>query len=149
MKMLEKNRTGFSLVELIVVIAILALLAVAAVLAFNGVQQNARRSQLHSDASALAAALNNHNAQALPADRIVIDGALNLTDLEDAGAEIPDPGTSITTTVPARGVQAETNHFVDFETSTHRERAVNALDGDENGHFRVDTARVREPEPDW
>jgi prepilin-type N-terminal cleavage/methylation domain-containing protein len=79
MKNLVKSKKGFTLVELIVVIGVLALLAVGSVMAFNGVQRNARRSVVRTEAMSLAAALNNYNAA-------IITGQLTtVQDVRDKG----------------------------------------------------------------
>jgi len=49
----DKNRTGFTIVELIIVIVVIAILAAVTIVAYNGIQQNARDKAVLSDASAV------------------------------------------------------------------------------------------------
>lgn len=63
MKMPLKCKTGFTLVELIIVIAVVALLAVGAIFAIMGIQRNARRVAVASDAKLLVQGLNLYNGR--------------------------------------------------------------------------------------
>ncbi|MCL2576688.1 MAG: type II secretion system GspH family protein [Defluviitaleaceae bacterium] len=113
---MNKNQKGFTLVELIVVIAVLALLAVGAVIAFQGIQANARRATLTSDANALASALNAANST------LAARGGTLLT-----AAPAADANHRITITVAAAGGLTAEVFFVDFETANHAARATAAL----------------------
>lgn len=70
MKMLKKNKKGFTLIELIVVIAILAILAAVAIPRFAGFQESAKQKSDEQIASILANAAAVYYAEnnALPAN---------------------------------------------------------------------------------
>lgn len=57
-----KGKKGFTLVELIIVIAVLALLTVMSVFVFMGVQNNARRSKLMTEARGIVDNVNRINS---------------------------------------------------------------------------------------
>jgi prepilin-type N-terminal cleavage/methylation domain-containing protein len=139
-----KNSKGFTLVELIVVIAVLALLAVGAVLAFQGVQTNARRSNLIRGAGSLATAINSANASAggradavnFVAPTAAAGGVVPIATL------VPNPptageigivevggatGTDLEITVPAgSGLGAETI-TISFASSQERAQAMSVV----------------------
>ncbi|MCL2576690.1 MAG: prepilin-type N-terminal cleavage/methylation domain-containing protein [Defluviitaleaceae bacterium] len=135
-KSLRKN-DGFTLVEIIVVISIIAILSVMSVVAFNGVQANARRSALSSDASALAAAINHFNAQTRGDTRVQNNGNLLASPLSVTGTNVLT-GTTITTSpgapfsirfaIPQDGVRPPEDIVVTFESADHRTRAINFID---------------------
>jgi len=128
---MNKNRKGFTLVELIVVIAVLALLAVGAVIAFQGIQANARRSVLSADTNALVNALNAYNATAsargvqLMANTppaMVAGGTAGTFSSGAAGG-----GWQIVLGVPAaNGLSAE-NFIVSFDSQPNAARAISAV----------------------
>ena len=135
-----KKRNGFTLVEMVIVIGVLAILSTGAVVAFTNVQGNARRTTLQSDANALAAAINNFNAQ-LIGNSVANDGnllaqPLALTTPTDwANEDLPgispvptaEPWT-ITFRIPQRGVAAAQINTVSFESQNHMTRAINFID---------------------
>ena len=70
LKKINKNKKGFTLIELIVVIAILLLISVLAVVGFGNIIDNARESAERADAARLAGQLNNFNTFAHDSNRI-------------------------------------------------------------------------------
>lgn len=95
LRKINKNKKGFTLVELIVVIAILLIISVLAVVGFGQIIDNARLSATTADANRLAGQLNLYNAFQ-PADvRRTEDD--QITDAEDGDGsgrfnlEISDP----------------------------------------------------------
>jgi len=54
---MKKTKSGFTIVELLIVIVVIAILAAISVVAYNGVQQRGRDSQRSSDITALAKAI--------------------------------------------------------------------------------------------
>ncbi len=52
------RRTGFTIVELLIVIVVIAILAAITVVAFNGVQERSRTSKVQADISNLVKAMN-------------------------------------------------------------------------------------------
>ena len=87
MKKLNKNRKGFTLIELIVVIAILAILTVLAVMNISNLTQQAREAAINSDATTVASALNLYNSIATTPIEDKGGGANNLK--SDAGGSPP------------------------------------------------------------
>jgi len=77
MRKFLKSKKGFTIVELIIVIAVLAVLSVIAVVAYSGFQQSSRQSLMRTEASSLAAALNNFNAATSATTRIDSDAKLD------------------------------------------------------------------------
>lgn len=53
---MQKTKSGFTIVELLIVIVVIAILATISIVAYTGMQQRARDSQRKSDLSALAKA---------------------------------------------------------------------------------------------
>lgn len=53
-----KTRSGFTIVELLIVIVVIAILAAISIVAYNGIQQRARNSQTVAAVSAWAKAIN-------------------------------------------------------------------------------------------
>ena len=100
LKKMRKNKgnKGFTLVELIVVIAILAILAIGAIAAFSGIQQNAARASLNSDARLLAEALNNFNFSTTAATRINTTAQLTAASTPVSTVQLtttPTPGSAL------------------------------------------------------
>jgi len=64
-----KNRSGFTIVELLIVIVVIAILAAISIVAYNGIQDRARTSKINTDLAlfdrAIQAARVNSNEQAL------------------------------------------------------------------------------------
>jgi len=120
-------------VELIIVISVLAILSVGAVLAFNGVQDNARRAMLSADAEALVAAVNNFNAT---------PGVNQITNTAGITALAADDPPRLIFVTPARGVRAEETSVVVFSTTDHRTRAIAAVIF-ANDFASVDTAFIQ------
>ncbi len=61
-KRAQKNKKGFTLIELIVVVAILAILAAIAIPVFSNMSQEARDNVQLANARMIAQAINTHNA---------------------------------------------------------------------------------------
>ena len=59
MKLPKVTRTGFTLVELMVVVAIIAILAVVGITVFSNTQKSARDSRRQADIGAIATAMEN------------------------------------------------------------------------------------------
>lgn len=57
-----KTKSGFTIVELLIVIVVIAILATISIVAYNGVQERARNSQRTSDIRAIANALELYYA---------------------------------------------------------------------------------------
>ncbi len=60
------NKSGFTLVELLVVITIIAILSVIGITIFTGVQKNARDAQRRGDVDAISKAWEVHYSQTTP-----------------------------------------------------------------------------------
>lgn len=56
--LLKKNRSGFTIIEVMIVLAIAGVIMLAVFLAVPALQRNSRNSQRQSDASLIAAAVN-------------------------------------------------------------------------------------------
>jgi len=56
----ERSRSGFTLVELLVVVAIIAVLSVIGITIFTGVQKNARDARRRADIGSISKALEAH-----------------------------------------------------------------------------------------
>lgn len=150
-----KNRSGFSLVEIIIIVGIIALLSVGAVAGFQGIQGNARRSAAYAEASALASALNSFNAIAL--DPISAGAAqVGITPLQLEGwidtATSTFDNDRIELVAPPRGVRGQENFVVHFQGVSgvgdgtpvaRRDQIIGLLDV-QNDYFRVNADRVRE-----
>ena len=52
------KRSGFTIVELLIVIVVIAILAAITVVAYNGIQERANSSKAKADLSQLAKAMN-------------------------------------------------------------------------------------------
>ena len=76
LKKINKNKKGFTLIELIVVIAILLLISVLAVVGFGNIIDNARDSAMRADAARLAGQVNNFNTFAATGNRILTEETL-------------------------------------------------------------------------
>ncbi len=64
-------KTGFTIVELLIVVVVIAILAAITIVAFNGIQNRSKESALRSQASQAAKKLQNHftlNAETLPTE---------------------------------------------------------------------------------
>lgn len=59
---MNKSRSGFTIVELLIVIVVIAILATVSIVAYNGIQQRARNSQRISDIKAIANAVELYYA---------------------------------------------------------------------------------------
>jgi prepilin-type N-terminal cleavage/methylation domain-containing protein len=152
----QKLYKGFSLVELIIVIAVLALLAVGSVAAFVGIQANARRSMINTNASALVSALNNYNVQVTTAEglsgtgtRVVLPAAGGNLHPTNNNVVVNNATFTISITVPARGVRAEDTTVVVFDSLAQMQLAVSFIDytpppppGTGVGRFSVATADI-------
>jgi len=54
---MRKTRSGFTIVELLIVIVVIAILAAITVAAYNGIQQRARQSKIQSDLATIQKAI--------------------------------------------------------------------------------------------
>ena len=54
----RQKQTGFTIVELLIVIVVIGILAAITVVAFNGVQERARKSKIDTDLSQIQKAIN-------------------------------------------------------------------------------------------
>jgi prepilin-type N-terminal cleavage/methylation domain-containing protein len=61
-EVMRKKRTGFTIVELLIVIVVIAILAAISIVAYNGIQERARDSQRYSDFSLMQKALKMYYA---------------------------------------------------------------------------------------
>lgn len=59
-----KHKSGFTIVELLIVIVVIAILAAVTIVAYNGISQNARKSALKSELSQVAKALETAKIKA-------------------------------------------------------------------------------------
>lgn len=59
--MTNKQKNGFTIVELLIVIVVIAILATISIVAYNGIQQRARDAQRKSDIATLAKKLSLYN----------------------------------------------------------------------------------------
>lgn len=50
---MQKSKSGFTIVELLIVIVVIAILATITIVTFNGIQQRARDNKRHSDAKTI------------------------------------------------------------------------------------------------
>jgi|TARA_R100000655_G_scaffold72585_1_gene111104 prepilin-type N-terminal cleavage/methylation domain-containing protein len=57
---MNKSRSGFTIVELLIVIVVIAILAAISIVAYNGIQQRARDNIRKADINAIAKALELH-----------------------------------------------------------------------------------------
>jgi len=60
MKRWEQKRTGFTIVELLIVVVVIAILAAITIVSYNGITRNAQNSERVSDISAIQKALELH-----------------------------------------------------------------------------------------
>lgn len=58
----QKTRSGFTIVELLIVIVVIAILAAISIVAYSGIQQRARDSQRTNDIATLQKALEMYHA---------------------------------------------------------------------------------------
>jgi len=80
MKSFNKNQSGFTLIELVVVVAVLGILAIVAVPKILGTTTEARKASLGGVAGALTAA-STHNYMIRGADNSKGTGILNCVDV--------------------------------------------------------------------
>ncbi len=59
---INRNHTGFTIVELLIVIVVIAILAAITIVAFNGIQDRARFGSYRSDITAINKAIQMYNA---------------------------------------------------------------------------------------
>ncbi len=58
----QKNRTGFTIVELLIVIVVIAILATITIMAYNGMLQRSNDTQRKNDLAAIAKALTDYQS---------------------------------------------------------------------------------------
>jgi len=63
MKTVSQNRSGFTIVELLIVIVVIAILAAISIVAYNGIQQRARDTSRVSDIAAIEKSLLLYGAE--------------------------------------------------------------------------------------
>ncbi|MCL1843189.1 MAG: prepilin-type N-terminal cleavage/methylation domain-containing protein [Defluviitaleaceae bacterium] len=113
------KRNGFTLVELIVVIAVLAILAVVAVVAVRGVQANARRSVLLTDAASIARGINGINSARSGENRIVDAGGLgNFLDTYAADGHLAIGQQGITVSIGSRERMDRAIYYLSYYDGT-------------------------------
>lgn len=59
---MKRSASGFTIVELLIVIVVIAILATISVVAYNGIQDRARKSHLTSDINAIKKAMEMYKA---------------------------------------------------------------------------------------
>ncbi len=60
---MKKSRSGFTIVELLIVIVVIAILAAITIVAYNGIQQRAKFSKLQSDLGLIRKSLELYRAE--------------------------------------------------------------------------------------
>jgi prepilin-type N-terminal cleavage/methylation domain-containing protein len=156
-----KRKSGFTLVELIVVIAVVLLLSAGSLAAYRGITLGSRRSALTSDAAALAGALNSFNALSSTKIGVQTNVGTNqrttLTAFQSASPAnaamlkfVPVPATfntntvGIILTVPSAGLlHAPRETLIVFDSHEQFVRALSFLSySNTTGQFSVNTARI-------
>jgi len=133
-----KQRKGFTIVELLIVIGVIAILSVTAIIAYSGMQANARRSVLRTDANNLVGALNNFNASGWvpiapaggpPYGTGDVTRATPVTAPHTVTSVTPGSGeVTVFYIIPARGTMGRTEFSVTFQSQAHFNRAVSFLE---------------------
>jgi len=124
-----KLKKGFTMVELIIVIAVLAILAVGAVIAFQGIQANARRSNLLTASNSLAAAIRGINNEAGSRETVAFITGVGAGAFTQGGGGAVDidvdiQDTSISFTIAAGGGLGEVVTTVSFASQAERDNAM-------------------------
>jgi type II secretion system protein G len=128
-----KKRSGFTIVELLIVIVIIGILAAITIVAYNGIQQRARDSARTSDIAGVQKALELYRADNGVYPSVGSDNSgYNLSTLSTALVpkyinSIPnDPNTSLTNYQYVRGTAASGAYGIriSYETRTACHRGV-------------------------
>jgi prepilin-type N-terminal cleavage/methylation domain-containing protein len=93
-----RKTTGFTIVELLIVIVVIAILASITVVAFNGVQDRARKSKISSDLGQLDRAIKGARANGSTALRYITGSAAS-----GSGCWGKPDGTDLATLLPSDG----------------------------------------------
>lgn len=126
-------KSGFTIVELLIVIVVIAILAAITIAAFNGIQQRARDSARTSDIASIHKALELYRADNGIFPSVGTDNiGYNISSLSTALvptyiASIPnDPNTSLTNYQYVRGTAASGAYGIriSYETRTPCHRGV-------------------------
>ena len=88
---MNKNKKGFTLVELIVVIGILLTLAALGMMALSNIGEQARHAANRSDAEMIARAINTYNALVGPTHRVLLATGAN-----SLAIVLPEPAAGAT-----------------------------------------------------
>lgn len=81
---LQKDRSGFTIVELLIVIVVIGILAALVIVTYNGIQQKARDSERKTDVKALQGQLEAYWATNAKYPCLVATTATCTADLNDA-----------------------------------------------------------------
>lgn len=82
----KQTRSGFTIVELLIVVVVIAILAAITIVAYNGIQNRAKESALQSavaQAGKKVAAYGVQNSDTFPADKAAFMTQANLSDTSD------------------------------------------------------------------
>ena len=131
---MKKNKSGFTIVELLIVIVVIAILAAISIVAYNGIQQRARDTERTSEISGIQKALELY---------YVDNGAYPSVGSDNIGYELIDLSSALVpkyiNSIPAdpkptagsynyvRGAANATSYGIriNYEGRTHCHRGVN------------------------
>lgn len=115
----QRQSTGFTIVELLIVIVVIGILAAITTVAFNGVQRRAAVSVLQTDARNMVSQLENHQSLngAYPSALTSLSGGAQLSEDTTIEYTFNNPGYCFTVTL---GV-AQTSYFVTNESKSPTE----------------------------
>lgn len=92
---MPKSKSGFTIVELLIVIVVIAILAAITIVAYNGIQQRGRDARRLSDMQAIVKALELYKSDNGQYPAVAISGAGSLSGFEvsskEAGGEFIAP----------------------------------------------------------